>query len=163
MSEATARTIRFPARLRSCIAADAERCGRSFEAQVPAILRRHYGESVDIAATPSLIVALAEASLAGMSEPDRALDGSKPNDFECGGSVSRLKGIGFGVAQPLSLECSPVPTPALGISARPPCVSFFRSRISSSRSLEMRPSSRSTWRIGLFSARARLAILAAAS
>ncbi len=72
-SEATARTIRFPARLRSRIAADAQRCGRSFEAQVLAILRRHYGESVDITPTPSLILALAEASLAGMSESDRAL------------------------------------------------------------------------------------------
>ena len=72
-SEATARTIRFPARLRSRIAADAERCGRSFEAQVLAILRRHYGESVDIAPPPSLILALAEASLAGMSASDRAL------------------------------------------------------------------------------------------
>ena len=73
VSEATARTIRFPARLRSRIAADAQRCGRSFEAQVLAILRRHYGESVDIAPTPSLILALAEASLAGMSAPDHAL------------------------------------------------------------------------------------------
>lgn len=73
MSAATARTIRFPARLRGRIAADAERCGRSFEAQVLAVLRRHYGESVDIAPTPSLILALAEASLAGMSASDRAL------------------------------------------------------------------------------------------
>jgi hypothetical protein len=68
---ATARTIRFPARLRGRIAADAERCGRSFEAQVLAILRHHYGESVDIAPTPSLILALAEGSVAGLSEADR--------------------------------------------------------------------------------------------
>lgn len=71
--EATARTIRFPVRLRARIAADAERCGRSFEAQVLAILRRHYGESVDILPTPSMILGLAQASLAGMSAADRAL------------------------------------------------------------------------------------------
>jgi hypothetical protein len=69
----TARTIRFPSRLRDRIAADAERCGRSFEAQVVAILRHHYGESVDITPTPALILALAEASLAGMSDSDRDL------------------------------------------------------------------------------------------
>ncbi len=44
----SARTVRFPASLKQRIAADAERCGRSFEAQVLAILRRHYGEDVDI-------------------------------------------------------------------------------------------------------------------
>jgi len=71
--EATARTVRFPARLRARIAADAERCGRSFEAQVLAILRRHYGESVDILPAPSMILALAEASLAGLSVAERAL------------------------------------------------------------------------------------------
>jgi len=43
---AIARTIRFPRRLRERIAADAERCGRSFEAHVIAVLRRHYGEDV---------------------------------------------------------------------------------------------------------------------
>jgi len=40
-----ARTIRFPVGLREKIAADAERCGRSFDGQVVALLRRHYGES----------------------------------------------------------------------------------------------------------------------
>lgn len=59
-----ARTIRFPSRLRDRIAADAERCGRSFEGQVIALLRRHYGEDVDIAPAPAEILALATASLA---------------------------------------------------------------------------------------------------
>lgn len=59
-----ARTIRFPAGLRDKIAADAERCARSFEAQVIALLRRHYGEDVDIAPNPSEILALAAASVA---------------------------------------------------------------------------------------------------
>ena len=59
-----ARTIRFPAKLRDKIVADAERCGRSFEGQVIALLRRHYGEDVDIAPGPSEILALAAASLA---------------------------------------------------------------------------------------------------
>jgi hypothetical protein len=71
--DATARTIRFPARLKGRIAADAERCGRSFEAQVIAVLRRHYGEAVDIAPTAALILALAEGSLSGMSQAERAL------------------------------------------------------------------------------------------
>jgi hypothetical protein len=66
-----ARTIRFPERLRSRLADDAERCGRSFEAQVIAILRRHYGEDVDIAPTPDAILALAAGSLAGIPEADR--------------------------------------------------------------------------------------------
>lgn len=65
--------VRFPSRLRARIAVDPERCGRSFEAQVIAILRRHYGESVDIVPTPTLVLALAEGSLAEMSEADRAL------------------------------------------------------------------------------------------
>jgi hypothetical protein len=43
-----ARTIRFPSKLREKIAADAERCGRSFSEKVIALLRRHYGENVDI-------------------------------------------------------------------------------------------------------------------
>jgi hypothetical protein len=68
----TARTVRFPRRLRARIAADAVRCGRSFEAQVLAILRHHYGESVDIAPSSALILALAEGSLAGVPEADRA-------------------------------------------------------------------------------------------
>lgn len=65
-----ARTIRFPVALRGKIVADAERCGRSFEAQVIALLRRHYGEDVDIAPNPVDILALATASLAGIGEPD---------------------------------------------------------------------------------------------
>jgi len=71
--EARATTVRFPARVWGRIAVDAERCGRTFEQQVIAILRRHYGESVDIVPTPALILALAEESLAGMSAADRAL------------------------------------------------------------------------------------------
>ena len=59
-----ARTIRIPGALRKKIAADAERCGRSFEGQVIALLRRHYGEDVDIAPSPAGILALAVASLA---------------------------------------------------------------------------------------------------
>jgi hypothetical protein len=69
---AVARTVRFPDGLRAKIAADAERCGRSFEGQVIALLRRHYGENVDIALPPSEIVALAAASVAGLSEGDLA-------------------------------------------------------------------------------------------
>lgn len=61
---AVARTIRFPPPLRDKIAADAERCGRSFESHVIALLRRHYGEDVDIAPSPTDILALATASLA---------------------------------------------------------------------------------------------------
>ena len=65
-----ARTIRFPAGLRDKIAADAERCGRSFEGQVIALLRRHYGEDVDIAPGPATILALAAASLADVPAAD---------------------------------------------------------------------------------------------
>jgi len=65
-----ARTIRFPAGLRDRIAADADRCGRSFEAQVLALLRRHYGEDVDIAPAPTEILALARASLADAEPGD---------------------------------------------------------------------------------------------
>jgi hypothetical protein len=68
-----ARTIRFPAVLRDRLAADAERCGRSFEGQVIALLRRHYGEDVDIAPSPADILALASASLDGVSASDRRL------------------------------------------------------------------------------------------
>ena len=71
--ELTARTVRFPSRLRTRIAADAERCGRSFEAQVLAILRRHYGEDVDIAPGPDAILALARASVDGLSDADQRL------------------------------------------------------------------------------------------
>lgn len=66
-----ARTIRFPPELRERIAVDAERCGRSFEAQVIAILRRHFGEDVDIAPVPDEILELAGASLAGIAPADR--------------------------------------------------------------------------------------------
>jgi hypothetical protein len=65
-----ARTVRFPDRLRRKIAVDADRCGRSFEGQVIALLRRHYGEDVDIAPAPSEILAFAAASLASVSEAD---------------------------------------------------------------------------------------------
>jgi hypothetical protein len=49
---AIARTIRFPKALRERISADAERCNRSFESQVIAVLRRHYGEDVDSLLNP---------------------------------------------------------------------------------------------------------------
>jgi hypothetical protein len=65
-----ARTIRFPEPLRGKIALDADRCGRSFEAQVIALLRRHFGEDVDIAPAPTEVLALAAASLAGIPESD---------------------------------------------------------------------------------------------
>lgn len=67
----TARTIRFPGRLRSRLASDAERCGRSFEGQVLAILRSHYGENVDIVRSPDTILELARGSLAGISRADQ--------------------------------------------------------------------------------------------
>lgn len=70
---AAAHTIRFPARVRQRVAADAERCGRSFEAQVVAILRRHYGEDVDIAPAPSTVLDLAQGSLAGMTRAEQRL------------------------------------------------------------------------------------------
>jgi hypothetical protein len=59
--------------LRERLAADADRCGRSFEAQALAILRRHYGEDVDIAPAPDTIIALARGSLAGIPEEDLPL------------------------------------------------------------------------------------------
>lgn len=68
-----ARTIRIPVELRRKIAADAERCGRSFEGQVIALLRRHYGEDVDIAPGPAGILALALASLADVPVSERDL------------------------------------------------------------------------------------------
>lgn len=64
--------MRFPEPLRAKIAADAERCGRSFEGHVIALLRRHFGEDVDIAPAPAEIAALAAASVAGMSANDVA-------------------------------------------------------------------------------------------
>lgn len=66
-----ARTIRFSMRLRRRISEDAERCGRSFEGQVIAVLRHHYGEDVDISPVPEAILALARASLSGMSDAER--------------------------------------------------------------------------------------------
>ena len=77
-----ARTIRIPVGLRKRIAADAERCGRSFEGQVLALLRRHYGEDVDIAPVPSGILALAVASLADVSAADRELLTRKLEEWE---------------------------------------------------------------------------------
>lgn len=68
-----ARTIRFPAGLRDRLATDAERCGRSFEGQVIALLRRHYGEDVDIAPGPADVLALASASLADVPASDLRL------------------------------------------------------------------------------------------
>jgi len=65
-----ARTIRFPADLRDRISSDAERCGRSFEGQVIALLRRHYGEDVDIARSPAEILAFAKASLTDIPSAD---------------------------------------------------------------------------------------------
>ena len=68
-----ARTIRIPIALRKRIGADAERCGRSFEGQVVALLRRHYGEDVDIAPAPAGILALAVASLADIPASEHNL------------------------------------------------------------------------------------------
>jgi hypothetical protein len=68
-----ARTIRFPAGLRDKLAADASRCGRSFEGQVIALMRRHYGEDVDIAPGAADILALASASLADVPASDLRL------------------------------------------------------------------------------------------
>jgi hypothetical protein len=67
------RTIRFPQRLRRKIADDADRCGRSFEAHVLAVLRHHYGEDVDIAPVPEAILAMARGSLAGMTLTEQGL------------------------------------------------------------------------------------------
>jgi hypothetical protein len=68
-----ARTIRFPAALRDRLAADADRCGRSFEGQVIALLRRHYGEDVDIAPSPDDILTLASDSFADVPASDLRL------------------------------------------------------------------------------------------
>lgn len=68
-----ARTIRMPGSLRKRIQADAERCGRSFEGQVIALLRRHYGEDVGIMQAPAGILALAVASLAEIPASERDL------------------------------------------------------------------------------------------
>jgi hypothetical protein len=66
----TARTIRFPHALRRRLAADAERCGRSFEAHVLAILRSHFGENVDLAPAPEEILAALRGSALGISDKD---------------------------------------------------------------------------------------------
>jgi hypothetical protein len=55
------------------LSTDAERCGRSFEGQVIALLRHHYGEDVDISPSPVEILALATASMADMSSTDARL------------------------------------------------------------------------------------------
>src|SRR4026209_1404351 len=68
-----ARTIRFPAALRDRLAADADRCGRSFEGQRIALLRRHYGEDVDLVPRPADILAWASASLANVRTSERRL------------------------------------------------------------------------------------------
>ena len=68
-----ARTIRIPVALSKRIASDAERCGRSFEGQVIALLRRHYGEDVDIAPRRDRILALAVASLADIPASEHDL------------------------------------------------------------------------------------------
>ena len=68
-----ARTVRFPEALRRRIASDADRCGRSFEAQVIAVLRHHYGEDVDLAPSPDHVVRLAEQSFANLSARDQAI------------------------------------------------------------------------------------------
>ena len=75
---AVARTIRFPDSLRERIAADAQRCGRSFESQVIALLRRHFGEDVDIAPAPHEILALAAASAANFPERELQRSTRKP-------------------------------------------------------------------------------------
>jgi hypothetical protein len=67
---AVARTIRFPKALREQVRADAERCGRSFEAHVLAILRHHYGEDVDIAPAPDIVLQLARGSVEGLAAAD---------------------------------------------------------------------------------------------
>ena len=77
-----ARTVRFPAALRDKLAADAGRCGRSFEGQVIALLRRHYGEDVDIAPVPTDILALASASLADITASDLRLLTRKVRETE---------------------------------------------------------------------------------
>ena len=81
-AEPVARTVRFPDGLRARLAADAERCGRSFEGQVIALLRRHFGEDVDIAPAPADIISLAAASVAGMSAVDVAKLGRRLHEID---------------------------------------------------------------------------------
>jgi hypothetical protein len=68
---AVARTIRFPTTLRARIAADARRCGRSFEAHIIALLRRHFGEDVDIAPSAEETLRRLRDSVAGISDDDQ--------------------------------------------------------------------------------------------
>ena len=96
-----ARTIRFPAGLREKIAADAERCGRSFDGQVIALLRRHYGEDVDIAPNPAEILALAVASFADV--PAAELGSADPETPRAG------KLSGWSTSLPSSI---PAPCPS---------------------------------------------------
>lgn len=77
-----ARTIRFPSGLRERIASDADRCGRSFEGQVLALLRRHYGEDVHIAPSPQDVLALATASLADIPAADARSLARRLKEFE---------------------------------------------------------------------------------
>jgi len=62
-------TIRMPNGLRKRIATDADRCARSFEGQVIAVLRRHY----DIAPVPSEILTLALATLAEVPPSEQGM------------------------------------------------------------------------------------------
>ena len=66
----TARTIRFPAALKRRLAVDAERCGRSFEAHVIAILRSHFGEHVDLSPAGTDVLAALRASAEGIPDAD---------------------------------------------------------------------------------------------
>lgn len=72
------RTIRFSASLREALDRDAVRCGRSFEQQVIAVLRSHYGDDVDLAPAPADVLALARASVAGMSAAEQVLVSGRP-------------------------------------------------------------------------------------
>jgi len=60
-------TIRFSGRLKRWITADSERCGRNFEAQVIAILRKHYGADVNLTPAPEQMLTHARGSSAGLS------------------------------------------------------------------------------------------------
>jgi len=71
LSSVTPRTIRFPKRLRERILVDADRCGRSFDAQVIAILRRHYGEDVDIAPSAETVLALGRGDRGGRASTSK--------------------------------------------------------------------------------------------
>jgi len=96
-----ARTIRFPAALREKVSADAERCGRSFDGQVIALLRRHYGEDVDIAPNPVEILALAAASLADVPDGERLMELRAEVERILGPKFDRQKYHDFLLAQGL--------------------------------------------------------------